>query len=318
MLTGEDSTLEEESVAITAELVIGSRGDPLTERGVRLWALVLDSRSIPCHLENQGSSWRLMVPSRHLDSAITELHLFVEENRNWPPPLPSPHPFTENTLATLSVLLLLATFYNITRLDLSLPGGHSPDWFTLGNANPVAIRDGQWWRLVTALTLHADLLHLISNLAIGSVFILCLCRDLGSGLAWTLILGSGILGNLVNNLVQSPDHRSIGASTALFGTVGILAAVSMIRSPGHFRKRRLLLPGAAALALLALLGTEGKQTDLGAHLFGFISGLVLGLGAEYLVKRNGRPSRRLNFLLALLGILVVIWAWWEALLPNLV
>ncbi len=307
-LTEHESPPEEKSVAIPAESVAGFPSNRLSEKLARLWALVLDSRAVPCHLEQDGGSWRLMVPSARLNSAINELRCFVEENRNWPPTPPA-HPLSENSLATLSVLLLLATFYNITHLDLSLSGGYPPDWITLGNANPTAIMKGEWWRLVTALTLHADLLHLVSNLAIGGVFIFFLCRELGSGLAWSLILGSGILGNLVNSLLQAPDHRSVGSSTALFGTVGILAAVSMFRSPGYFMKRRLLLPTAAALALLTILGTEGKQTDLGAHFFGFVSGMALGLSTELLVSVNGRPGRILNILLALLSILVVVWSW---------
>lgn len=308
--------LAAESVPLPAERVTGSHADTLSEGRARLWALVLDSQAIPCFLERDGEYWRLLVPAPCLDAAVTEVRLFVEENRDWPPPPLPARPLPENTLATLSVLLLLATFYNITSLDLSLDGWHPVDWITLGNANPTALRDGEWWRLVTALTLHADVTHLLGNLCIGGIFILCLCRELGSGLAWSLILGSGILGNLINNLLQTPEHHSIGASTAVFGTVGILAAVSMSRSRSHFKKRRLLLPTAAALALLTMLGTEGKQTDLGAHLFGFVSGIALGLGAEYLLTRNGRPGRRLNFLLALLGAMFLAWAWCEALFRS--
>ena len=309
----QESLPDDESLALSWEMVTGSAAVSLSEGKVRLWALVLDARAIPCHLENDGKIWRLMVPPGHLVSAVREVRLFEEENRNWPPPLHPAHPLIENTLATLSVLLLLATFHNITRLDILLTGSHPLDWIALGNADTALIRDGQWWRLVTALTLHVNVLHLCSNLAIGGVFIICLCRELGSGLAWSLILGSGVLGNLLNSLVQAPDHRSIGSSTAVFGTVGILAAVSMVRSRSHYRKRWLLLPAAASLALLAVLGTEGKQTDIGAHLFGFVSGIGLGLGAEYLVKRNGQPSWRLNILLAVTDIMVVIWAWCNAL-----
>lgn len=310
-MEGQDSLLEE-SVALPAELV-GFPADTLSEQSARLRALVLDARAIPCHLEHEGDSWRLLVPAPFFDAAMRELRLFEEENRNWPPPPPPAHPLTENTLATLSVLILLATFHNITRLDLSLSGGYPPDWITLGDVDPSLIREGQWWRPVTALTLHANGAHLISNLAVGGIFVTFLCRDLGSGLAWSLILASGVIGNLVNALLQSPDHRSIGASTAVFGTVGILAAVTMVRSRSHARVRRWLLPAAAALALLAILGTEGKQTDLGAHLFGFVAGVVLGLGAEHLVGRNGRPGWRLNLLLAALAVLIVCTAWWAAL-----
>jgi len=71
---------------------------------------------------------------------------------------------------------------------------------------------------------------------------------------------------------------------------------------------------AAALALLAILGTEGKNTDLGAHLFGFVYGSFLGLITEYLIGRRGAPGPVLNALLAVLSVAVVVGAWWMAIL----
>ena len=85
-------------------------------------------------------------------------------------------------------------------------------------------------RLVTALTLHADWQHLLGNLLIGGIFISRLCRDLRSGPAWLLLLASGALGNLANAWLQNPAHRAVGASTAIFGAVGMLATISMVRS----------------------------------------------------------------------------------------
>jgi len=243
---------------------------------VRLWALVLDSRAVPCLLENRDDGIRLLVPPEEYERALHELLSYERENEHWPPLIPQARPLFENTLATLSVLILLATFHNLTHLDIAPTGISMPDWIALGNAQAGEILNGQWWRLVTALTLHADWAHLSSNLAIGGIFVYFLCRELGSGLAWSLLLSAGALGNLVNACVQSPAHSSVGASTAVFGAVGILAALSLVRYR-HQLQRRWPLPVAAALALLALLGTEGKNTDLGAHLFGFVYGNFLGL-----------------------------------------
>jgi len=286
-----------------------------SEQQVRLWALVLEARYLPCRIEPDGRGWQLLVPAEQFAAAREELRLFEEENRNWPPPEPPALPLVENTLANLSVLILLATFHNLTQLDISLFGHHPVDWVALGNAHAAKILDGQWWRLATSLTLHADWLHLFSNLTLGGLFIVFLCRELGSGLAWSLLLSSGILGNLANACLQPPDHRSVGASTVVFGAVGILAAQSLLRNRRR-RQRRWPLPAAAALALLALLGTEGKNTDLGAHLFGFLFGAGLGLIAEYLVGRHGRPGRGVNALLALLSAVVVAAAWWAALVLD--
>lgn len=283
----------------------------LTRQQARNCALVLDSRSIPCCIEAAGAGWQLLVPVQQLESALRELDLYEKANRNWPPLLPPPRHLIENTLPTVSVLILLAILHNLNLLGLTLPERGIIDLNELGSAQAGQILHGQWWRAVTALTLHADLTHLLSNLTIGGVFIILLCRELGSGLAWSLLLASGTLGNLLNALVQSPAHRSVGASTAVFGAVGILAAISMVRYRHHLQ-RRWFVPAAAGLALLALLGTEGKNTDLGAHLFGFIFGVLLGMAAEHLMVKYGRPGAVLNALLALMSGGLVMTAWWCA------
>jgi membrane associated rhomboid family serine protease len=308
----QDRGPEEDWLAITPALVERDVAGILTKQRAELWALVLASRSVPCCIENAGGGRQLLVPPGSYRRALDELRLFEEEDRNWPPPGPPPRPWAENSLATLSVLLLLAVFHNLTLLQVPLPDGSAPDWTGLGTAQAARILDGQWWRLVTALTLHADVLHLISNLAIGGVFVYFLCRELGSGLAWSLLIASGALGNLANAFVQSPGHASVGASTAVFGAVGLLSAITLVRYRNHVRRRR-ALPVAAALALLALLGTEGKNTDLGAHLFGFLFGIVIGAATEYLLGTRGHPGRLLNGLLALVSAVAVVGAWWAAL-----
>ena len=307
---------KEEWLAIPADLGELEAQGLLSERRVRRWALVLDARRIPCRIESGGLGWLLLVPSSSFAAAREELRLYEEENRGWPPPEPQTGRLVENTLVTLSVLILLATFHNLTRLDISLFGQWPIDWTELGKANAGKILAGEWWRLITALTLHGDWLHLVSNLAFGGLFIVLLCRELGSGLSWSLLLLSGILGNLANACIQPSTHSSVGASTVVFGAVGSLAALSVMRHR-RSRKRRWALPAAAALALLALLGTEGKNTDLGAHLFGFAFGAGLGLPAEYLVARHGRPGPRLNVLLSILSALSVLAAWWAALVHGL-
>ena len=303
---------EPEWLSVPAKRVDRSASPLLNERRARLWALVLASRFIEARVEPGEAGWQLLVPAESLDDACRELHLFVEENRDWPPLLPPVRPMIENTLPTLSILILLATFHNLTSLDLTVMGRHPVDWVEIGNAHGSQILHGEWWRLATALTLHADWLHLFSNLAIGGFFVVYLCRDLGSGLAWSLLLASGMLGNLANAYVQLPSHSSVGSSTAVFAAVGSLGALSLVRYRHQWR-RRWPLPVAAALCLLALLGTEGKQTDLGAHLFGFFFGFILGLVVELLVGYFGRPRRLANALLALLSSSVLLAAWWSAL-----
>ena len=283
-------------------------GYHLTKQQARLWALVLDSRAIPCCIEADGERWQLLVPENQSESALRELQLFEKANFNWPPPPPPHHPAAGSLLSTLSVLLLIACFHNLTLMGVTLPGRGIVDLYDLGAANAGAIKSGQWWRLITPLTLHSGIVHLLSNLTIGGTFIALLCREVGGGLAWLLLLLSAAVGNHINALVQAPNHNSVGASTAVFGAVGILATISMVRYRQHLQQRW-FVPVAAGLALLAILGTEGKETDLGAHLFGFLAGLCFGTVAEILIGRYGMPGKTLNRLLGALSGAAVLVAW---------
>lgn len=308
---------DEEQLDELFEAVEPLRIDPeggrwLSQRRARLWGLVLESRYFKNRVERGASGWQVLVLPQDLAAAEEELKTFRAENRFWPPSPPAEKPLLHNTLSAVSILFLLATFYNLTQLDITLAGHHPVEWMELGDAHASLILRGEWWRLITALTLHADALHLLSNLAFGGIFAVLLCRDLGSGLSWILLIASGTLGNLTNAWVQLPSHRAVGSSTAIFGAVGILGAINLMRYRKHLQ-RRWPLPIAAALSLLALMGTEGKNTDLGGHFFGFLSGAVLGLATEWLVGRLGRPGRGLNILLALASAAWVLFSWWKAL-----
>lgn len=290
-----------------------SLGRLLNDEQAEEWYLVLTARGIATRLRQVAGGWQLAVPAADRERAREELRRFTEENRHWPPALPALAGIGDAWVSAC-VLALLALFHNITRLRIPLPGLGSPPWMEAGNAHVAAIQAGQWWRLATALTLHTDTRHLLGNILIGGVFIIRLCRDLGSGVGWCLLLLVGFAGNYLNSLIQPLDHRSVGASTAIFGAIGILAALNARRHQLHLLKSRPLnwmLPLAAALALLALLGIGDERTDLLAHLFGFLCGLVAG----WLVAPLPHASPRLNRLLALGSTAFIILAWWLALRP---
>lgn len=304
---------EESWLEIPPELTDGLSTGNLSRRRMRRWALVLEARHIPYRGEQNDRFRRLLVPSGYFHRALEELRSFEEENSNWPPSPPPEKPLIDNRLATFSVLMLLATFHNLTLLDINL-FHHAPvDWSQIGNAHAGKIMNGEWWRLITALCLHADWLHLLGNMVIGGIFIVRLCRDLGSGLAWSLLLASGIFGNLLNSYLQSPAHRAVGASTAIFGAVGILAALSLVRYR-HDLRHRWPLPIAGAFGLLALLGSAGERTDIGAHLFGFLCGFCIGFWAENFIARRGQPGEQLNRIMAFGSAGLVVTAWATALL----
>jgi rhomboid protease GluP len=281
----------------------------LTRRQARSRSLVLSARMIPHVIDRSTGVQQLRVPPEYYSEALRQLRLHAHENRGWPPLPPEIAASPENYLSTLAILGLLLLFNGLTLQKVT---SQSIDWNSLGNAHADLILNGEWWRAVTALTLHADGIHLLGNLVVGGFFMLWLCREFGSGLGWTLCLMAGSAGNLLNAWLQHPAHRSIGASTAVFGVLGIAATYNFLRYRQHLGRRQ-LVPLAAACALLALLGVGEETTDIGAHLFGFGAGLALGAMMGTLFQRHERPGKMLNGALALISSAIVIFSWIQAL-----
>ncbi len=156
-------------------------------------------------------------------------------------------------------------------------------WMDRGDASNREIFAGEWWRTITALTLHGDLAHFIANLAFGLLFSGFLLQRLGGGVTWLGFVLSGALGNLLNAFFyRSEPHSTIGASTAVFGALGMLVAWESLER-WRFPRRRgwwhLIVPIGGGLSLLAWLGSGGEhenRVDYMAHLWGFLVGLVLG------------------------------------------
>lgn len=173
----------------------------------------------------------------------------------------------------LFALVLIACFVAQPLFDL-LPLGRFDAQLMVGQ--------GQWWRALTALSLHADVVHLVSNLVAGLGFAFFVARFFGAAAGWCLILLSGFFGNVLNALVYYPQaHLSIGASTAVFGGLGLLSGVGIwmtfFDSKGALDLPRWLLPLFAGLTLLGLIGVgDGVTVDVAAHISGFICGLFWG------------------------------------------
>jgi len=184
----------------------------------------------------------------------------------------------------------------------------------LGRTDAVAmVGRGEWWRAVTALTLHADVVHLVSNLFAGAGFAFFVCRFFSAALGWLLILLSGIAGNVLNAQVYYPAaHYSIGASTAVFGALGLLTGVGIWAAVSAPDRRlllpRWLLPLLGGLTLLGLFGVGEGNVDVAAHISGFLCGVVLGgLGACF--QRACIPLQCVRFVLGGVSVAIIAMAW---------
>jgi rhomboid protease GluP len=160
---------------------------------------------------------------------------------------------------------------------------------------------GQYWRLVTAIFLHAGLLHIGFNLwvlyDVGTM-----AESLFCGSKYIVMyLATGVFGFVVSAL-WSPFGLSIGASGAIMGLVGVLIGASVhLGSVGRELRRRVWI---YVIYVVVLVFLPMFPVDNTAHIGGFISGLILG----YLIptgEPQTRGSENIWNTLAIISVLII-------------
>ena len=254
-------------------------------------ALVLTAMGIACRLvRHDGGAIVLAVARDDAPRARRELAAYARENRRRSRPAAPLRGLGEGIDGAMAYSAILLFLHGASRRQT-----FGLDWWSAGVAQAGLIAGGEWWRTITALGLHADLGHLAGNLAFGSLLGLLLAQLQGAGLAWLAILLAGALGNALGVPFRPPDHTAVGASTAVFGALGLRAALAWRREGFLWRHGlRRWLPLAAGVMLLAYMGFGGERTDIGAHVAGFAVGGALGAGLAHAGHRvpQGRDAQR--------------------------
>ena len=286
---------------------------PGPSRALR-WLAALGAADVPYRLHEEENGWAIHVRQPQAGRALWEIREYERVNRNRPPPAPvragEPTAHGEDGGVSYAAALLLLVVFALTG-----PFTRQMPACDRGCADSARILAGEWWRVVTALTLHVDIPHLAGNSLCLVFFGKAVCRQIGPGLAWSLVLAAGALGNTAAAALSEPGHTAVGASTAAFGALGILAALQFVskwRLYGNLRSvwAPSWVAAGAAVALLALLGT-GPRADLLGHLLGFAVGAALGLLPAACPTR--RPSAAMQRFLVGLTAAMLLGAWCLAL-----
>ena len=269
------------------------------------WSLVLHSAAIGHRLDIRDGRIVLSVALEDQGAASAALDAFDAESV---PVVEAPVPdLGPSSLGLACAVILIAPYVAAGARDT----GGAAVWFAAGSASASAIVGGEWWRAVTALMLHADLLHLVGNVVASLVLVSAVGRWLGAGLGGAVILASATTANLLTAWFHQARHVSIGASTATFAALGVLSGLQMVRRFSHVEQRgRAWFPLAAGLGLIVMLGSS-ERADLVAHVCGLGAGVVSGV----LVGASGlrAPGRVVQGVLASLTLVALAAAWFVAL-----
>jgi rhomboid protease GluP len=247
-------------------------------------ALVLEAKSVPYELAQSGERWVLLTAPALSASARDELARYAIERRAPRPQPPTIVPFPGAGIGTAAfAIVLMATAY-CTGIQ-----AFGEDWLAAGSLDARVGGAGEWWRAVTALTLHLDQAHLLGNLLFGAVFGTLAGNAFGPGIAWSSILAAGAAADYLDMLISPPEHRAAGASTAVFAALGLLSGFSW-RSRLSLRERFRYrwAPLFGGVFLLTMLGAGAERVDVLGHALGFAMGVALG----WIYARLGFPRTR--------------------------
>ncbi|HJA79251.1 MAG TPA: rhomboid family intramembrane serine protease [Candidatus Desulfovibrio intestinavium] len=273
----------------------------------REWELVFSARGIPYRFDKFAGREHLYVPPLLADVALHELQAVAREQRRppeAPPPPPQPH---AGWAALLPLFLVIWHGWREGWWPCPILRPSPADWCDLGGLSSVRIAEhGEWYRVVTALTLHNDTPHLWGNVLFTLIFLPILARTIGVGRALWLCLLGGSLGNLLDYLFRTHAFASVGFSTAFFAVIGINYGMYTIQ-----KGKKSLITLGAGLGILAMLGTGNEDVDYLAHCCGFGVGFLLGL-MEGRQRRNPSKYALPQWLFAGLAALLLLLAWWMA------
>lgn len=263
------------------------------------WSLVLASQGIDHAIEGAEGVWLLVVSGEDAARAVAAIRAYEQENATvWRKEVK----WTGLLFDWRSAfwwMLVVAIFWlsTVARPELRGAGLFIRDRFL----------HGEWWRAVTAVTLHADATHLAFNASSGFVLLgLAMgCFGSGRGLLASLVCGAGA--NVLQAFIDSGGQPSLGASGMVMGSLGLIAAQSLFER--HTSAREWMGRGVLAGALLfVILGLDVKSNVL-AHLLGFLNGIVVGI-VLCLTDRHGtrRQHVELASAIATAGLIVLCWA----------
>lgn len=269
------------------------------------YGLVLDAKGLGYECVAADGVWLLVVAPALRDLATEELRRYAAERSERRDSPEKFVPFAGGGVGSgvyAFVLILVAYCAGVGLLGA--------DWLSAGAIASGA--GGDWWRPVTALTLHLDQEHLLGNLLFGVGIGTLAGRMFGPGVAWLSILLAGAFGNAMDMWVSPGGHRAVGASTAVFAALGLLAGFGWGR-PLMSRQRRFYrwapLFGGTCLLVFLGSGSAEQHVDVLGHLLGFAAGTALG----WAFARMGMPRRRDGTTqwfaaAAALGLIAVAWS----------
>jgi rhomboid protease GluP len=265
------------------------------------WGLVLASQGMEAVGDKSEEGWAVLVEPQDFDRALAHLRQYQLENRGWQwrQPLPEAGVLFHWGGLGWAAAIVAVYYWSAVRF---------PGVSGAGILDSEKVRQGQWWRLWTAITLHQNVPHLMANATTGFILMGLAMARYGAGVALLAAFVAGAVGNVASLLVYAQPHQSLGASGMVMGALGLVTVQSFSFWRKYpFGKRLFFRALAAGVLILALIGFS-PEADIVAHVGGFIAGAILGCALVCAPPaRLRRGPANAGALLALTALLLATW-----------
>ncbi|MEC5227662.1 rhomboid family intramembrane serine protease [Bacillus inaquosorum] len=171
------------------------------------------------------------------------------------------------------VVTFILALQAVLWLFFSLPVHSVVLWRDAVTGYNLGVANGEWWRLITPVLLHADFTHLLFNSMSIFLFAPALERMLGKARFLLVYAGSGIIGNIGTYVTEPLDYVHVGASGAIFGLFGVYLFMVLFHKEliGQEHSKMIL----TLLAFAVLMSFINSNINMMAHLFGLCGGFLL-------------------------------------------
>ncbi|CAA7258657.1 unnamed protein product [Cyclocybe aegerita] len=132
----------------------------------------------------------------------------------------------------------------------------------------------QWFRFITAIFLHAGVVHILINMLAQMILSAQIEREMGSGGFLITYFAAGIFGNVLGGNFSLVGIPSVGASGAIFGTLAVTWVDLFAHWKFHYRPVKKLVFMTIELLIGFAIGYI-PYVDNFAHIGGFVMGLLV-------------------------------------------
>ena len=210
--------------------------------------------------------------------------------------------FSEKKIVVTKVLIGINIFIYILAFILLNFG--NIDIYNVLCLNPIAVKNGQWYRIITSAFIHYDLIHIICNMTSLYIIGTQLESFIGKKRYIIIYLNSAIIGSLLSCVLSG--YSSLGASGAIFGLLGAILYFGY-----HYRiylgsvLRQQIIP---VIIFNLVLGFIIPNIGVSAHIGGLIGGFLsmIAVGVENKTKKSEKINGSISLFILMIFLILLI------------